>query len=178
VAELLRRHLAAGVFATALENTPRNAISGLLAKQRGTRTVLPDWLIICGGANVFIELKSRRGVASKVQRQVRDELLAAGVKFWWLARTPRACLMALHRSGVPLINWSCRRRSSGGKGLLKIRMHGCRSIRLWRGSEPPHSSDTGSIDARERPQWRLDLRGRRQRSSPFPRSSGQVTYDH
>src|SRR5262249_11870680 len=45
------------------------------------------------------------GVASKVQRQVRDELLAAGVKWWWLARSTRACLVALHRSGVPLRKW-------------------------------------------------------------------------
>jgi hypothetical protein len=51
-------------------------------------------------------MQSRRGVASKVQRQIRDELLAAGVKFWWLARTPRAFLIALHRSGVPLIRWN------------------------------------------------------------------------
>jgi hypothetical protein len=77
----------------------------LLAKQRGTRAGLPDWLIIWRGEIIWVELKSSRDIASQMQRKVRDELLAAGVKFWWLARTPCACLMALHLSGVALINW-------------------------------------------------------------------------
>src|SRR5215471_7260724 len=75
VAELLRRHLPAGAFATALENAPRTALSGLLAKQRGTRPGLPDLLIIWRGIIVWIEVKSRRGIASEVQRRVRDELM-------------------------------------------------------------------------------------------------------
>jgi hypothetical protein len=97
VAQLLRRHLPPGVFATTLENAPRNALSGLRAKQRGTRSGLPDLLIIWRGGIVFVEMKSRRGIASKAQRQIRDELLGAGVRFWWLARTPCSCLVALHR---------------------------------------------------------------------------------
>jgi hypothetical protein len=105
VAKLLERHLPAGCFSTALENAPRSRLAGLLTKLRGTRPGLPDVWVIWLGENVFVELKSRSGIASKVQRQVRDELLAAGVKFWWLARTPRACLLALHLSGVPLIRW-------------------------------------------------------------------------
>jgi hypothetical protein len=46
-----------------------------------------------------MELKSRVGVASKAQKQVRAELLAAGAT-WWLARSARAALMALRLSGV------------------------------------------------------------------------------
>jgi hypothetical protein len=38
VAELLRRHLPAAVFAAALDNAPRTALAGLLAKQPGTRS--------------------------------------------------------------------------------------------------------------------------------------------
>jgi hypothetical protein len=105
VAELLKRHLPAGCFATALENSPRSPCAGLLMKLRGTRAGLPDVWIIWRGESVFVELKSRSGIASKVQRQIRDEVLAAGVKFFWLARTPRACLLALHLSGVPLVGW-------------------------------------------------------------------------
>jgi hypothetical protein len=66
---------------------------------------LPDVWIIWRGENFFVELKSRSGIASKAQRQIRDELLASGVKFWWLARTPAAFLLALHLSGVPLVGW-------------------------------------------------------------------------
>jgi hypothetical protein len=69
VAELLKHHLPAGCFATALENAPRSALSGKLAKLRGTRAGLPDWLIIWRGEIIFIELKSKRSVASQVQRQ-------------------------------------------------------------------------------------------------------------
>jgi len=44
-----------------------------------------------------VELKSRAGVASKTQKQIRAELLPAGA-VWWLARSARAALMALHCS--------------------------------------------------------------------------------
>jgi hypothetical protein len=46
-----------------------------------------------------IELKSRRGNASKPQIKLRQEMLPVGVK-WWLARSARAAMMALHLSGV------------------------------------------------------------------------------
>jgi hypothetical protein len=105
VAKKLKRHLPAGCFATALENTPRNALSGLLQGRRGVRAGLPDWQIIWRGENIYIECKSLRGIASPAQRQIRDELLAAGVKFWWLVRSVPAFFMALHLSGVPLIKW-------------------------------------------------------------------------
>jgi hypothetical protein len=49
---------------------------------------------------IFIELKSRGGVASKAQKQVRAELLPAGAE-WWMARSARAAMMVLHLSGLP-----------------------------------------------------------------------------
>ena len=48
---------------------------------------------------IFVELKSRAGVASKAQKQIRAKLKPAGAD-WWLARSARAALMALHLSGV------------------------------------------------------------------------------
>jgi len=106
VLRLLKRHLPVGCFATALENAPRSGYAGAMAKLRGTRSGLPDWWFVWRGRNVCIELKSRSGVASKTQRQVRDELLAAGVRHWWLARSARAALLALHRSRIPLRNYT------------------------------------------------------------------------
>jgi hypothetical protein len=74
VAELLKRHLPLGCFATALDNKPRSARSGHLAKLRGIRAGLTDWVFIWRGETIWIELKSHKGIASKVQRQIRDEL--------------------------------------------------------------------------------------------------------
>jgi hypothetical protein len=73
---LLARHLDSGcTFWTSLENKPRSAISGMLGKRHGVRSGLPDVLVMyrhAGGLVViFIELKSRRGVASDVQKQLR-----------------------------------------------------------------------------------------------------------
>jgi hypothetical protein len=51
---------------------------------------------------VFIELKSRRGVASKAQKQARAEMLPAGA-VWWMARSANAAMMGLHLSGVPFL---------------------------------------------------------------------------
>src|SRR5215470_3143596 len=41
----------------------------------------------------------RAGVASKAHKQIRAKLKPAGAD-WWLARSARAALMALHLSGV------------------------------------------------------------------------------
>jgi hypothetical protein len=43
-------------------------------------------LVICRGKPIFVELKSRAGVASKAQKQVRLELLSASAD-WWLVRS-------------------------------------------------------------------------------------------
>jgi hypothetical protein len=87
---------------------------------------------------VFVELKSHRGLASKTQKQVRAELLAAGV-LWWMARSAHAAMTALYRSGVafrrpweppPLQPWE----------RFPIRTRGCRKRRGWRRSDGRHSS--------------------------------------
>jgi hypothetical protein len=49
-------------------------------------------------------LKSSGGVASATQKKVAAELVAVGCSYF-LVRTSRAALVALHRSGVPLVNW-------------------------------------------------------------------------
>lgn len=88
---------------TALENKPRSAFSGFLQKLSGVKSGVPDMMVIQQRPEkpliVFVELKSRGGVASKTQKQFRLEVLAAG-GVWWMARSVRAALMALQRSGV------------------------------------------------------------------------------
>jgi len=88
---------------TALENKPRSALSGALQLKRGCKSGLADVLVISArhrhAKPIFIELKSRGGLASKVQKQVRSELLPAGAG-WFMARSANAAMMALYRSGV------------------------------------------------------------------------------
>jgi hypothetical protein len=90
-------------FWTSLENKPLTMLSGIFQKRRGVRSDLPDVLVVYRHATgiivIFIELKSRRGVASKAQKQLRLEILPAGA-VWWMARSARAAMMALHLSGV------------------------------------------------------------------------------
>jgi hypothetical protein len=100
-ARLLTRYLdPQTVFWTSLENKPSSRLNGLLQKRRGVRSGLPDTMVVYRRRAVFVELKSKAGVASKSQKQVRAELVAAGAR-WWMARSVRAALTALHRSGVP-----------------------------------------------------------------------------
>jgi hypothetical protein len=90
-------------FWSSLENKPITPVSGLFQKRRGVRSGLTDVLVLvrhAGGTLViFIELKSKRGRVSRIQKQVRAEMLPTGA-VWWMARTARAALMALHRSGA------------------------------------------------------------------------------
>jgi hypothetical protein len=86
-------------FWTSLENKPISRISGIYQKKRGIRSGLPDLFVLNNGRPIFVELKSRAGVATKAQKQVRIELLSAGAT-WWMARSARAAMMALHLSGV------------------------------------------------------------------------------
>jgi hypothetical protein len=88
-----------GTFWTSLENKPISRISGIFQKKRGVRSGIPDVFVLYLGRPIFVELKSRVGVATKVQKQVRVDLLPAGAT-WWMARSARAALMALHLSGV------------------------------------------------------------------------------
>ena len=101
LAALLQHYLdPSTAFWSALENQPRTRLAGILQRRRGTRAGLPDLIVICGRPPVFVEVKSRAGIASKAQKQVRQELVAVGCH-WWMARSARAALAALHRSGVP-----------------------------------------------------------------------------
>ena len=101
LARLLTRYLdPQTVFWTSLENKPSSRLNGLLQKRRGVRSGLPDTMVVYRRRTVFVELKSKAGVASKSQKQVRAELVAAGAR-WWMARSVAAALTALHRFGVP-----------------------------------------------------------------------------
>jgi len=107
LATLLAEHLdPACTYWTALENKPLSRFSGFLQKRRGVRSGLPDVEVIqqqaTGKLVVFVELKSRRGVATKAQKQARAELLPAGAA-WWMARSANAAIMALHLSGVQFL---------------------------------------------------------------------------
>jgi len=80
---LLARYLDPScTFWTSLENKPISAVSGMLQKRRGVRSGLPDILVLfrhdTGTLVIFIELKSRRGRVSPVQKQVRAEMLPTG----------------------------------------------------------------------------------------------------
>ena len=100
LAELLAEYLdPALTFWTSLENKPLSQQSGVFQKRRGVRSGLPDVLVIFRQKPIFVELKSRAGVATKAQKQLRLEMLPAGAD-WWLVRSARAALMALHLSGV------------------------------------------------------------------------------
>ena len=79
LAEMLDKYLdPADTFWTSLENKPISRLSGIFQKRRGVRSGLPDVLVICRGKPIFVELKSRAGVASKAQKQIRLEMLPAG----------------------------------------------------------------------------------------------------
>lgn len=100
LAALLTEYLdPACTFWTSLENKPRSLLGGVFQRRRGVKSGLPDVYVLYRGRTIFVELKSRRGVASKAQKQVRLEMLQAGA-VWWLVRSARATLMALQLSGV------------------------------------------------------------------------------
>ena len=101
LARLLERYLdPTTTFWTSLENRPSSFLNGLLAKKRGVRSGLPDVMVIIPQRSVFVEVKSPSGRASRSQKQIREELVGVGCA-WWMARSARAALTALHRSGVP-----------------------------------------------------------------------------
>jgi hypothetical protein len=97
----LAKYLPADAFWSALENRPLSPLAGLLQKRRGVRSGLPDLHILYRGKSIYVEMKSHRGLASPAQKKVRSKLLAASAE-WWMARTWRTALTALHLSGVPL----------------------------------------------------------------------------
>jgi len=106
--ELLNEYLDPNcTFCTSIENKPWSQLMGILQKRRGVRSGMPDVMAVTSGNPqldlvklVFIELKSHNGVVRPVQKRVFAELTALGVHCW-LARSTRAAMTALHRSGVP-----------------------------------------------------------------------------
>jgi hypothetical protein len=100
LAQLLAKYLDPScTFWTSLENKPSSRLNGVLQKKRGMRSGLPDTMVIFRQRPHFLEIKSKAGIASKAQKKVRAELVAAGA-MWWLVRSARAALMALRLSGV------------------------------------------------------------------------------
>jgi hypothetical protein len=97
---LLDRYLPDNVFWSALENAPRSALAGYLAKKRGVKAGLADIMVVYDGRVTFLEMKSPAGVPSKTQRQVCKELRAAGAG-WYCVRSATAALVALRLSNVP-----------------------------------------------------------------------------
>jgi len=98
--QLLAQYLPDNVFWSALENAPRSALAGYLAKKRGVKPGLADIMVVHGGRVVFVEMKSPAGVPSRSQRQVCKEVRAAGAD-WYCVRSATAALVALRLSNVP-----------------------------------------------------------------------------
>jgi VRR-NUC domain len=155
LAGMLAKYLdPANTFWTSLENKPISQLSGIFRKRRGVRSGLPDVLIIFqqepGKVFVlFVELKSRRGVASKAQKKVRAELVLAGAE-WWMARSARAAMMTLHRSGVVFRRQGSCHRSSLGRGRSPTRIRACRERQRWRpsGAQAMAVAAEGRVDDR------------------------------
>jgi hypothetical protein len=108
VQEQLARHLAhyldpATTFWSGLESKPLSMLSVIFQKKPGIKSGMPDVLLLerreAGVLVVFLELKSRRGVASESQKLIRAQLLSTGAH-WWMARSARGACEGLRRSGV------------------------------------------------------------------------------
>ena len=141
---------AADTFWTSLENKPLSLLSGLFQKRRGVRSGLPDLLVIWRAKPIFVEIKSRAGVASKAQKQICAKLKLAGAD-WYLARSARAALMALNLSAwCSGVNGS-HRGSSLGRDRSRTRRCGCRRRRTWPHGDERHDGDGGRVSGYERP---------------------------
>jgi hypothetical protein len=120
----------ATTFWTPLENKPSSRLNGVLQKKRGVRSGLPDTIVIFRQPPIFVEVKSRAGIASKAQKQVREELVAAGA-MWWLVRSARGA------DGVASLRGLFRRPwkpplLGRGKGRSPTRTSGSRKRRMSR----------------------------------------------
>jgi hypothetical protein len=147
-ATLLTKHVDPScAWFTGIENKPHSRISGMLQRRRGCRSGVPDFILLWrharGTRAVFIEMKSRRGQISRVQNEMRLELMKAGAK-WYAVRTARAAMMALYLEGVPLRRkWKPPRR-----------------LRTWEGpaAEPRNLPFPPEVIAERREQVRLHRR--------------------
>jgi hypothetical protein len=152
-------------FSTSLENKPLSRLSGIFQKRRGVRGGLPDVLVIWRGKPIIVELKSRAGVASKAQKQIHAKLKPAGAD-WWLARSARAALMALHLSGVVF-----RRKWTPPR------------LKPWEGpfADPtlrlPQAPDVAARRLAARRRWRARQRARAAQRSTAARDEGAQTPD-
>ena len=104
LAALLNEYLDVScAFWSSLENKPRSPISGMHQRMIGCRSGLPDIFVLLRRANgtrvIFIELKSVRGRMSPAQKQLRDDVLPTGARYY-MARTAVAALAALKRERV------------------------------------------------------------------------------
>jgi hypothetical protein len=99
----------------------------LSSGQTGVKTGVPDVQIMyrrkpsprCPTRVVFIELKAPGGAASRSQKRTRLEMLPTGAK-WYMARTARAAMMALHLEGVPFrCKWRPSRREPSEGGTVR-----------------------------------------------------------
>ena len=170
LASLLRRYLPKDVFWTSLENAPRSRLGGLFARRRNVRAGIPDLLIIASGELIlkviFIELKSKRGVLSAAQRQVRAELVKVGCS-WWLARSARSALVALHKEGVG----------------FKRRWQPPKRLRPWEGpflgteKRLPQHPQVANERRAARRRWRLRQRARAAQRAGTARYEGAQTPD-
>jgi hypothetical protein len=141
-------------FWTSLENKPLSMLSGIFQKKRGVRSGIPDVLVFFRDAAgnvriVFVELKSRSGAVSKVQRETRLAMLAAGA-VWYMARSAVAALQALHLAGV-----------------VFRRPWRQPTLQPWEGpfADPHHLPQAPDVAERRRiarQQWRLRQRARRE----------------
>lgn len=94
------------IFWTAVDNEPWSLVHGIKRKERGIRAGVPDLLFWfrdpdTGSAiSLAIELKSGDNKLSSKQRAVRDQMRAAGVK-WFLCRSSEEVIDTLRAEGVP-----------------------------------------------------------------------------
>jgi hypothetical protein len=91
-------------FATATDPVASSATAGAMRKKRGVKAGVPDTLVLhrrkrTACTLIAIEMKSRQGKVTASQRATREALLRAGAD-WWEARSARAAMWALRKSGV------------------------------------------------------------------------------
>jgi hypothetical protein len=139
----------------------------MLRRKRGCRAGTPDYLLLHKGTLIGLELKSPGGRLSRTQIEVRLALLQAG-GMWWMARSARAALVALHRSGV----------------TFKRRWREPAKLRSWEGPfcclDPPPPVAPEALAARRlaKQRWRAQQRERRAAQHTAPaRYEGAQTPD-
>jgi hypothetical protein len=111
------------------------------------------------------------GVASKAQKQVRLEMLPAGAD-WWLARSARAAMMALHLSGVMFRRRWKPPRLKPWEGPFADLPNSCHKRRTWPHDDWPHGGDGGCGRERRR-SWRRSVTMPRAVISPHRAPSKQ-----